>query len=82
MIQDIPLLFMILSGSLSFVGTQIININSDDPHLLIKPGLTGLAHLKTGDLTLEAIRKFEQYYALNYSLVFDIEILLKSVFKL
>ena len=67
---------MILNGTLTFVGSQIINISKDDPHLMIKPGLTGLPHLKSIDIQDKAIREIENYYAIHYSLVFDIEILL------
>ena len=80
-IQDMPLLFMIFTGSMSFVGTQVIDIANKDPRLIVKPGLTGLMHLSASDIEYDAIRDFEQYYAMHYSLVFDIEIMLKSIFR-
>jgi lipopolysaccharide/colanic/teichoic acid biosynthesis glycosyltransferase len=76
LIQDISLLFMILNGTLSFVGSQIINSSSNNPQL------TGLPHLKAVNIDMNYIRKFENYYAMQYSLIFDIEILLKSIFKI
>ena len=82
LIQDISLLFMILNGTLSFVGSQIINSSSANPQFIVKPGVTGLPHLKAVNIDMNYIRKFEHYYAMQYSLIFDIEILLKSIFKI
>ena len=82
LIQDISLLFMILNGTLSFVGSQIINSSSNNPQLIVRPGVTGLPHLKAVNIDMNYIRKFENYYAMQYSLIFDIEILLKSIFKI
>ena len=76
-----PLLFMIFRGSMSFVGTQVMDITNKDPGLIVKPGLTGLMHLSASDIKYDAIRDYEQYYAMHYSLVFDIEIILKSIFR-
>jgi lipopolysaccharide/colanic/teichoic acid biosynthesis glycosyltransferase len=81
-IQDMPLLFMIFKGSMSFVGTQVIDITNKDPRLIVKPGLTGLMHLRDSDIEYDEIRNIEQYYAMHYSLVFDIEIILKSILRL
>ena len=81
-IQDLPLLFMILNGSLSFVGSQIIDTSNHDPQLILKPGLTGLPHLKAVHIQSNSIREFENYYAMHYSLIFDIEIILKSILKI
>ena len=81
-IQDLPLLFMILNGSLSFVGSQIVDTSNHDPQLILKPGLTGLPHLKAVHIQSNSIREFENYYAMHYSLIFDIEIILKSILKI
>ena len=82
LIQDLPLLFMVLNGSLSFVGSQIMTVNENNPQLIVKPGLTGLPHLKAVNIDINFIREFENYYAMHHSLIFDIEILLKSIFKI
>ncbi len=82
LIQDLPLLFMVLNGSLSFVGSQIMTANENNPQLIVKPGLTGLPHLKAVNIDINFIREFENYYAMHHSLIFDIEILLKSIFKI
>jgi lipopolysaccharide/colanic/teichoic acid biosynthesis glycosyltransferase len=82
LIQDLPLLFMVLNGSLSFVGSQIMTTNENNPQFIVKPGLTGLPHLKAVNIDINFIREFENYYAMHHSLIFDIEILLKSIFKI
>jgi len=73
---------MVLNGSLSFVGSQIMTANEINPQLIVKPGLTGLPHLKAVNIDINFIRDFENYYAMHHSLIFDIEILLKSIFKI
>ena len=73
---------MIIKGSNSFVGTQIIDITNQDPRLIIKPGLTGLRHLTNSNIQHDAIREYEQFYAMHYSVVFDIEIILKSILRI
>ena len=73
---------MVLNGSISFVGSQIMTVNKINPRLIVKPGLTGLPHLKAVDIDNNFIREFENYYAMHHSLIFDIEILLKSIFKI
>ncbi len=73
---------MVLNGSISFVGSQIMSSKNNNPKLIVKPGITGLPHLKTVNIDMEHIRKFENYYAMHHSLIFDIEILLKSIFKI
>ena len=77
-IQHLPLLFMIMNGSMSFVGSQIIAINNEDPGLMIRPGLTSLKEIKKNN-NICSLRDYEEYYALNYSLIYDIEIIIKSI---
>ena len=81
-IHELPLLFMILNGSISFVGSQIVDTSNNDPYLMLKPGLTGLPHLKAVHIQSNSIREFENYYAMHYSLIFDIEIIFKSILKI
>ena len=63
-------------------NTNLIPINYNNPNLILKPGITGLPQLKFSDIKLDSIRKFENYYAINYSIAFDIEIILKSIIKI
>ena len=64
------------------MGSQIIPITKNDPKLILKPGLSGLQHIKRNNINVDSIRKYENYYAMHHSLVFDIEILLKSIFRI
>ena len=82
LIQDLPLLFMILKGSLTFVVSQMVPVDQSDPKLILKPGVTGLQHLKSDNIRINSIKEFENYYAIHYSFVFDIEIILKSIFRI
>ena len=81
-LQDLPLLFMIFTGDISFVGTQIIEITHQNPSSIIKPGLIGLSNIKTSNIYPNSLREYEQYYAMHYSLVFDIEIIIKSILRI
>ena len=82
LLSDLPLLFMVFNGSLSFVGSQIIPAKIKNPNLIVKPGLMGLPQLKPINIETNYIRDFENYYAMHYSLIFDIEIILKTIFKI
>ena len=67
---------------MSFVGSQLIDITHHDPGLMIKPGLTGLVHLRSIDIHPDAMRDYEQYYVMNYSFILDIEIIFKSIIRI
>ena len=82
LIRELPLLYNILIGTLSFVGSQMVPANQNNPKLLFNPGLTGLSHLKNNSIEIDSIRQFENYYAMHYSFIFDIEIIFKSIFKI
>ena len=81
-IQDMPILFSIFTGEMSFVGSQLIDISYHNPRLMIKPGLTGLVHLRSIDINSDAIRDYEQYYIMNYSFILDLEIIFKSILRI
>lgn len=80
-IKDLPYLFGVLSGHLSFVGCRKIPASEVKPNLVFKPGLTGLGHLKPKNESRN-LEIFDEYYFQNYSLLFDLEILLKSLLKI
>ncbi len=80
--KNIPLLFKIIKGDLSFVGAKLINTKKNNPEHIIKPGLTGLIQLQSSITNKQIMRQFDQYYAMHYSLIFDIEILIKSLLKI
>ena len=64
---------------MSFVGTQLIDITHNDPRSMIKPGLIGLGHLYLSNIHPYDAHGHEQYYAMHYSLIYDIEIILKTI---
>ena len=72
---------MIFTGSISFVGSKFVDINYKNPNMMIKPGITGLPHLKSENIQTNAIRDFEQYYVMHYSFISDIEIIIKSILR-
>ncbi|HEY4612768.1 MAG TPA: sugar transferase, partial [Bacteroidota bacterium] len=83
------LLPSVLSGKLSFVGppvgfSSLIQTNGRPGQTIYigKPGLTGLVQLQASrTLTVEEIEQYSLFYARNQSLLLDIEILLKSLFR-
>jgi len=81
LIRKLPYLFSILSGDISFVGSQVVDYTLPDPGVLIKPGITGLSQLKSVPIR-DANATFEQYYIQNQNLIFDLEILLKSILRI
>ncbi len=78
-IRSIPLLYQVLIGKLSIVGSELVSVKHDNPNHILKPGLTSLMKIKKfkGNNSL----RLESYYIKNQSLIFDIEIILKSLFK-
>ena len=79
MISAIPLLYQVFLGKLSIVGSELVNINDKNPNHILKPGLTSL--IKTKKFKGNNSLRLESYYIKNQSLIFDIEIILKSLFK-
>jgi hypothetical protein len=79
----------VLAGRLSLVGPSIAyspiipsNGRSAGSIFLGKPGLTGLVQLQgKGALTPEEVEQFNLHYARNQSLLMDVEILLKTLFR-
>ncbi len=80
-IRKMPYLYSIFIGHLSFVGSQVVDYSEPDPHSLIKPGITGLYQLKQ-ETVLNTNTEFEQYYIQNHNVIFDLEIILKSILRI
>tara|TARA_B110000467_G_scaffold14473_1_gene12479 strand:+ start:4902 stop:6956 length:2055 start_codon:yes stop_codon:yes gene_type:complete len=80
-LRELPYLFSIFRGELTFVGCKIVDIVSDNPELLFKPGLTGLSQLRRMSTLDTNESNIEHFYLQNQSLVFDLEILFKSILK-
>lgn len=81
LIRNIPTLYSILNGDISFVGCRQISTEFSSPNLMFKPGLTGLGHIKSPNKKRD-LNLFDEYYIQNQSLLFDLEIILKSMLKI
>ncbi|MFH0947875.1 MAG: sugar transferase [Elusimicrobiota bacterium] len=89
-IDEIPQIFNVLKGDMSFVGPRPALFNQDDLvalrtkkniHNLI-PGVTGWAQINgRDDLPIPVKVSFEEYYFNHRSFVFDIYIILLTVLK-
>lgn len=90
-LDELPQLFSIFCGKMSFVGPRpalhnqqdLINLRyKKNIHRLI-PGLTGYAQINGRDnLTIEEKVHYDEYYLKNYSFYLDIKIILLTFVKL
>lgn len=90
-IDELPQLYNILIGDMSFVGPrpvlicdkELIEERINRRISIIKPGLTGLAQIN-GRSELSAFEKaeYDEYYMKNMSFVLDIKIIIKTIYFL
>lgn len=94
-IDELPQIFNVLRGEMSIVGPRaewsriVADYETKIPsyHLrhLVKPGITGWAQVnyRYGSGLDDAVEKlrYDLYYIKNYSLILDIEILLKTILR-
>ena len=83
--KKLPLLWSAIRGKISLVGAPIIPIEEKEKYLPteLKPGITGLAQLGGSNSgTAEEIERYNQFYMKNYSVQSDVEILIKSFFRI
>ncbi len=89
-LDEMPQLYNILSGDMSFVGPRPALFNQDDLIDLrtgcgvsqIPPGLTGWAQINGRDeLSIPDKVRLDEYYMRHQSLVFDLKILLLTFVK-
>lgn len=89
-IDELPQLWSILKGDMSFVGPRPALFNQEDLIALrtergvhvLTPGLTGSAQVNGRDeLDITEKVAYDEYYLLNRSLLFDLRILLRTVTK-
>ena len=91
-LDELPQLFNVLKGEMSLVGPRperphfVEQFKKDVPKYLdrhrVKTGMTGWAQvngLRGADATIEERTKFDVYYVENWSLVFDLKIILKTI---
>lgn len=89
-LDELPQLFNIFQGTMSFVGPrpviieekEVINLRTDCGVNKIKPGLTGWAQVNGRDsLTNEAKVKLDYEYSKKISFIMDAKIIILTVFK-
>lgn len=89
-LDELPQLFSILKGDMSFVGPRPALFNQDDLVALrtekgvhvLTPGLTGWAQINGRDeLPIPVKVEFDAYYLKNRSFLFDLKILFMTFFK-
>lgn len=91
-LDEFPQFFNVLIGDMSVVGPRperpywVSQFKNDIPHYMlrhyVKSGITGWAQINglRGDTSIEERIKYDNYYIQNWSLVFDIRIILLTVF--
>lgn len=88
-LDELPQLFSILSGDMSFVGPRPALFNQDDLISLrtakgvqaIVPGLTGWAQVNgRDDLPIPLKVEYDEYYLRHRSFSFDMNILVRTAF--
>ncbi len=84
--RRLPYWWYILKGQLSLVGSDIVAFDGQNPSqsgLSLKPGLTGLYQVNRMSSSVENNRtSYELYYAKNYSLLLDLEIIIRTFLKI
>jgi GT2 family glycosyltransferase/lipopolysaccharide/colanic/teichoic acid biosynthesis glycosyltransferase len=84
--RKLPYLWSVLTGKLSIIGSEIIEVNDHEQPkgcVELKPGLTGLFQInKHNAFTSADCERYNLYYLKNYSLLLDIEIIIKAIFKI
>jgi O-antigen biosynthesis protein WbqP len=89
-LDELPQLWSILKGDMSFVGPRPALFNQDDLIKLrtekgvsqLTPGVTGWAQINGRDnLPIPVKVRYDEYYMQHQSFLFDIMILWKTLFK-
>lgn len=92
-LDELPQFFNVLKGDMSLVGPRpeipyfVERFKEDVPLYMVKhqvrPGITGWAQVNglRGDTSIKARIEHDLYYIEHWSLLFDIEILLTTIFK-
>ncbi len=81
-LQMLPQMWEVLKGRMSLVGTEIRPYQSGMTGYGFKPGLTGLVQIRAGEFSDDSEKeRTSLYYLKNYSVLLDVEILLRSLFR-
>lgn len=86
-VDELPQLFNILSGEMSFVGprpvekSELVNFGPSTRHYLrARPGLTGLWQISgRSDTTYQRRVALDRYYVAKCSLLLDVKVILQTV---
>ena len=92
-IDELPQLFNVLKGERSLVGPRperpqfVQKFRDEIPRYMVKhqvrPGMTGWAQINgyRGDTSIEKRIEYDLYYIENWTMVFDMKILILTIFK-
>ena len=92
-IDELPQLFNVLKGEMSLVGPRperpqfVQKFRDVIPRYMVKhqvrPGMTGWAQINgyRGDTSIEKRIEYDLYYIENWTMVFDMKILILTIFK-
>ena len=92
-IDELPQLFNVLKGEMSLVGPRperpqfVQKFRDAIPRYMVKhqvrPGMTGWAQINgcRGDTSIEKRIEYDLYYIENWTMVFDMKILILTIFK-
>lgn len=93
-IDELPQFFNVLKGDMSLVGPRpevpyyVEQFREEIPRYMVKhqvrPGITGWAQVKgfRGDTSIEARIEHDLYYIENWNILFDLKILLITIFRI
>lgn len=92
-IDELPQLFNVLKGEMSLVGPRperpqfVQRFRDEIPRYMVKhqvrPGMTGWAQINgyRGDTSIEKRIEYDLYYIENWTMIFDMKILILTIFK-
>ena len=89
-LDEFPQLYCVLKGDMSLVGPRPERAHFvkqhkklQDQRLSVQPGMSGLARINTRyDSSIEERTKYDLYYVRNYSLMLDLQIILRTFWVL
>jgi O-antigen biosynthesis protein WbqP len=89
-IDELPQLWSVLKGDMSFVGPRpalfnqddLVKLRTDKGISILTPGITGWAQINgRDDISIPVKVSYDEYYLKNQSFLFDLKILWNTFFK-